>query len=145
MNILIVEDEPALQDMIHLYLTDYGTCDIAANGIEALAAVEQAITDGRPYDLVCMDIMMPQMDGLEALKKIRRMEIKRYKKGQSGVKVIMITAKDTAKDMISAYNAGSEAYITKPFTRERLLEQIRQLGLPVGDSNEPTPEDSIKP
>ena len=41
MNILIVEDEPALQDMIHLYLTDYGTCDIAANGIEALAAVEQ--------------------------------------------------------------------------------------------------------
>ncbi|MBL7214109.1 MAG: response regulator transcription factor [Phycisphaerae bacterium] len=129
MKILIVEDESSLQELMQLYLADYGTCDTADNGAEALETVERAIAADQPYDLICMDIMMPEMDGMEALQKIRRMEFRNTEESLPSVKVIMITAKDMAKDMMSAYNAGCEAYITKPFSREKLLEQIRELGL----------------
>ena len=146
MRILIVEDDTSLQDLMQLYLADYGTCDVASNGIEALEAVERAIVSGEPYDLVCMDVMMPEMNGLEALQKIRRLEFKHYAERLASVKMIMITAKDMAKDMMSAYNAGCEAYITKPFTQEKLFEQIRKLGLmETPDSNgESTSDDSVK-
>lgn len=129
MKILIVEDETSLQDLMQLYLADLGPCDTADNGIEAFQAVKQAIEAGRPYDLICMDVMMPEMNGLEAMKKIRQIEFKHFYEGLTSAKIIIITAKDMAKDMVTAYHAGCEAYITKPFTRETLLEQIHQLGL----------------
>ena len=147
MKILIVEDDCSLQDLMQLYLADYGTCDVAGNGFEALEAIEQAIVAGQPYDLVCMDVMMPEMNGMEALKKIRQMEFKHFSEGLASVKIIMITAKDMAKDMMNAYDAGCEAYITKPFTQKKLLEQIRQLGLmdtPPDNNEESSPEDSVK-
>lgn len=146
MKILIVEDVCSLQDLMQLYLADHGTCDVAGNGVEAFEAVEKAIVAGQPYDLICMDVMMPEMDGLQALQKIRQMEFKHYTEGLASVKVIMITAKDMAKDMMSAYNAGCEAYITKPFTQKTLLEQIRALGLlDIPQTNdESTSEDNVK-
>ena len=129
MKILIVEDDSSSQILLQTLLADYGICDLAANGIEALQAFEQAIVTGEPYDLVCMDIMMPRMDGLEALKKIRRIEFKHHAEGLASVKVIMTTAMDTAKDITSAFKAGCEAYITKPLSKEKLIEQIHLLGL----------------
>lgn len=129
MKIMIVEDDPSLQKLLELFLADYGACDKAANGREALEAIQRAIDDQQPYDLVCMDVMMPEMDGLEALRKIRQLEFKHHQDKVPSVKVIMITAKDLAKDMMSAFHAGCEAYITKPVSRKKLLDQIRQLGL----------------
>jgi len=129
MRILIVEDDPALQDVLQMFLADYGTPDTAANGREALEAIHLSIDARQPYDLVCMDIMMPEMDGLEALQKIRQLEFQHYQDDLPSVKVIMITAKDMAKDMMSAFRAGCEAYITKPLSREKLLKQIREMGL----------------
>lgn len=145
MKILIVEDDTSLQDLMQLYLIDLGTCDTANNGIEAFEAVKQAIEAGQPYDLICMDVMMPQMNGLEAMKKIRQMEFQHFKEGLTSAKIIMITAKDMAKDMVTAFNAGCEAYITKPFSRETLLEQIRLLGQEEasGNSHEPNDGDTM--
>jgi two-component system chemotaxis response regulator CheY len=129
MKILIVEDDKSLRDLMQMHLSDYGTCDLAANGLQAVEAVARAIRSAAPYDLACMDVMMPEMDGLEAMQKIRRMEFKHFNDGLPGMKIIMITAKDMAKDMMSAYRSGCEAYLTKPFTHDQLIEQIRQLGL----------------
>lgn len=140
MKILIVEDDTSLQDLMQLYLADFGACDTASNGIEAFEAVIQAIEAGRPYDLICMDVMMPQMNGLEAMKKIRQMEFQHFNNGLTSAKIIMITAKDMAKDMVTAFNAGCEAYITKPFSREKLLEQIRGLGLAEASDENHAPE-----
>lgn len=129
MKILIVEDEKKLRELMEMYLSGYGSCDFAANGQEAVAAIENSVYSEQPYDLICMDIMMPEMDGIEALKKIRRMEFQLVEQGKPVTKIIMVTAKDMAKDMMSAFQAGCEAYLTKPFTREELIEQIRGLGL----------------
>lgn len=139
MKILIVEDEASLQEMMQLYLADYGTCDIADNGMEALKAVEAAMVSEQPYDLICMDVMMPEMDGMEALKNIRRLEFKHFREGLPSTKVIMITAKNQARDLMNAYDAGCEAYITKPFDRKKLLEQMRQLGL-LDEPNDDNPD-----
>lgn len=138
MKILIVEDNTSLQELMQLYLADYGHCDVADNGLQAYEAVKEAIEAGHPYDLICMDIMMPQLNGLEAMKKIRLLEFKHFNSGLTSAKIIMITAKDMAKDLITAYHAGCEAYITKPFTRERLLQQVRELGLL--ETSTPLPE-----
>ena len=129
MKILIVEDDSSSQLLLQTLLADYGTCELAANGQEAVEAIEQAIVAGEPYDLICMDIMMPQMDGLEALQKIRQTEFKHYQKGLVASKVIMTTAKDMAKDITSAFKAGCGAYITKPINKKELFEQIHLLGL----------------
>ena len=129
MKILIVEDDSSSQILLQTFLAEHGTCNLAANGQEAVEAIEQAIVTGQPYDLVCMDIMMPQMDGLEALRKIRQTEFKHYEKGLVASKVIMTTAKDMAKDITSAFKAGCEAYITKPISKKELFEQIQILGL----------------
>jgi two-component system chemotaxis response regulator CheY len=129
MKILIVEDNTALQELMKLYLADYGPCDVADNGLQGYEAVKRAIEAGHPYDLICMDIMMPELNGLEAMKKIRLLEFKHFKAGLTSAKIIMVTAKDMAKDLVTAYHAGCEAYITKPFTREKLMQQIRELGL----------------
>jgi len=138
MRILIVEDEPAAGELIQMYLSDYGQCDLAANGKEALAMVENAIACGRPYDLACMDVMMPEMDGMEALKLIRRLEFRYFDDGLAGMKIIMITAKDTAADITAACRSGAEGYISKPFTRKQLLQQLEKLGL----FNEPDSADN---
>jgi len=129
MKILIVEDDLSLLNLLEMLLADYGTPDKAVNGRQALEAIHLAIDARQPYDLICMDIMMPEMDGLEALQKIRQLEFQHYKDELPSAKVIMITAKDLAKDMLSAFRAGCEAYLFKPIDRKKLIDQIRQLGL----------------
>lgn len=129
MKILIVEDDASLRELMQMFLADFGTCDIAGDGVIALETVKKAIEANQPYDLICMDIMMPRMDGMEAMKKIRQVEFKHFDQGAPSAKIIMITAKDMANDMMKAFHAGCEAYLTKPFSRDKLLEQMHKLGL----------------
>lgn len=131
MQILIVEDDIPSRRLLQLFLADFGICELAANGREAVEAVEQAILNEQPYDLICMDIMMPEMDGMEALQTIRRLEFKHYKPGSMSTKIIMVTAKGQAKDVMSAFHSGCEAYIIKPISKDKLFEQIGELGLSI--------------
>ena len=74
MKYLIVEDDFAARRLLQRYLSNYGDCDIAVDGNEAVEAFRQAVDEKEPYDLICLDIMMPNMDGHEALKVIRQIE-----------------------------------------------------------------------
>ena len=131
MNILIVEDDFSSRKLLTCFLRNHGTCDVAINGIEAVEAVKRSLEDNNPYDLICLDIMMPEMDGFEALRQIRDFEKSRDLWGSDGVKVIMVTAKSMPRDIISAFNAGCEAYIVKPIDRDALFREIENLGLHV--------------
>ena len=99
---------------MQVYLSEYGNCYIAVNGREAVDAVKEALDADKPFDLICLDIMMPEVDGVEALEAIREMEKARGIGGLGGVKVIMTTAKDRSKDILGAFNSGCEAYLIKP-------------------------------
>ena len=129
MKCLIVEDDSTACKLLQTYLADYGDCFVAVNGDKAVKAFRKALKQGQPYDLICLDIMMPEMDGHDALKAIRRIEQKQGIYGLDGVKVIMTTALGDSKNVMGAFRTGCEAYIVKPVKKEKLLEEIEKLGL----------------
>lgn len=85
--------------------------------------------EGEPYDLICMDIMMPEMDGQDALKQIRQMEEENGIFSSEGVKVIMTTALDDIKNINNAFHHLCDGYLTKPINKDALLENLHTLGL----------------
>lgn len=135
MRILIVEDDFIARRILKEILSTYGDCDIVVDGEEAIQAFRLAWEDGNPYDLICMDIMMPNINGQEALKEIRDIEKQIGIKSIEEVKVVMITALDDPKSVIHAYyKGGATSYIVKPVERDKLLEELRLLGLIAKDS-----------
>jgi two-component system, chemotaxis family, chemotaxis protein CheY len=129
MKILIVEDDFTCRHLLQIYLADHGQVFVAINGKEALEAVRQAIKDKRPFDLICLDVMMPEMDGWETLKQIREIEEWNGISGLDCAKVIMTTARSKKEDIIKSFREGCEAYIVKPVRKPALLEQMSKLGL----------------
>lgn len=130
MKTLIVEDDFISRKIMKELLTPLGECDIAIDGEEAVQAFRLAHEERRPYDLVCMDIMMPNMDGHEALERIRDMEREKGIMGAAEVKVIMTTALGDPKNVVDAfYRGGATSYLVKPVTKQKLMKEIRSHGL----------------
>ncbi len=130
MKTLIVEDDFVSRRILKDILSPYGDCDIAIDGSEAIQAYRLAGEDKKSYDLICMDIMMPKMDGQEALMKIRELERAAGVKSRDEVKVIMISALDSPKTVFASYyQGGATSYIVKPISREKLIEEIGNFGL----------------
>jgi two-component system, OmpR family, response regulator len=115
MRILIVEDEKSLADIIKKGLEeeDYAV-DVAYNGEDGLFMAEN-----EPSDLIILDIMLPIVDGMTILKKIRKAGVR--------TPVLMLTAKDTLTDKVSGLDSGADDYLTKPFEFEELLARMRAL------------------
>lgn len=129
MRTLIVEDDFTARKLLQIYLREVGDCFVAVNGKEAVEAFAQGLTDDEPYDLICLDIMMPEMGGIEALKIIREIEEQHGINGLEKVKVIMTTASDQPGHIFSAFRSGCEAYIVKPVRKSKLFEEMQDLGL----------------
>ncbi len=127
MKILIAEDDFVSRKVLLGHLQQYGSCDVAIDGIEAVEAITSAINDKTPYDLVFLDIMMPNMDGQEALTCIRQVEVDNGISVGDGAKVVMTTALSDAHNVLKAFNGQCEAYIVKPVTREKILNQLIEL------------------
>ena len=130
MKVLIVEDDFISRKLLQKLLGHYGECDIAVNGQEAVDAFHISLDSDANYDLVCMDIMMPGMDGQQALQEIRKMEKAKGIPEAKGVKVIMTTALDDPKNVVeSLYRGGAASYVVKPIDKAKLLDEVRKLGL----------------
>ncbi len=129
MKILIVDDDLYSRLLLKEYLAEYGSCDMAVDGEEAVRAVEIAIESGKPYDLIFLDIMMPKMNGQEALKRIRQIEHERGIEGLDCVKIIMSTALDDSKNIIEAFKSQCEGYITKPYSRSNIFDTLKSLDI----------------
>lgn len=131
LNILIVEDEFVSRTLLKEMLAPYGQCSVIDNGREATELFQErfAASDTR-FDLICLDIMMPEMNGHQVLKEIRRIEAEKGLSGTEYTKVLMITSLDDAKNIMEALVVGRcQAYLTKPVSRGRLEEQLRYLHL----------------
>src|SRR5579864_7097961 len=94
MRTLIVEDDFTSRLLLQTFLARYGECHIAVNGREAVEMFRSALEKGQTYDLICMDIMMPEMDGREAVRQMRALEEGQGILSSSGAKIIMTTAVD---------------------------------------------------
>ena len=127
---LIVEDDFISRNIMQKILSEFGDCDIAVNGQEAVDAFELAWKASEPYDLICMDIMMPVLDGQEALRKIRQVEIRLNLEDYQKVKVIMTTALNDKKEVVDAfYQGGASSYFVKPIEVDDFISELKILGL----------------
>jgi CheY-like chemotaxis protein/HPt (histidine-containing phosphotransfer) domain-containing protein len=129
MKYLIVEDDFAARKLLQRYLVGYGECDFAANGIEAVAAFKDSLDKRQPYNLICLDVMMPQMDGQETLKEIRKIEYERNIRGLDCAKIVMTTALNDSKNVKRAFNEQCDGYLVKPIERSVLIAKLIELGI----------------
>ncbi|MEW6379381.1 MAG: response regulator [bacterium] len=130
MKSLIVEDDFVARRILKDILSAYGHCDIAIDGQEAVCAFRMAWEENRPYDLVCMDIMMPNIDGHEALRQIRELEDLLCITNSRKVKAIMLSALDDPKNVVRAFAKGEvSSYLVKPIKKQDLVAAISKLGL----------------
>ena len=129
MKTLIVEDDFTSRTILQSFLKDYGVSHIAVNGKEAVEAVRIALEAGEPYNLICLDIMMPEMDGQQALKRIRALEEAQGIVSTFGAKVIMTTVLGDMKNICDAYSSLCDAYLIKPIGQKKLQQELSKLGL----------------
>jgi len=129
LKILITEDDFSSRRALQLFLSPYGDCAIAVNGYETVETFKESLEAGEPYDLVCLDILMPEMNGHEALKAIRQAEREYGVDVSNLVKVIMTTSKDGAQDIAEAFASGCDAYVVKPVNKVKLDVELRKLML----------------
>ena len=129
MKTLVVEDDFVNRQILVKMLDAFGSCDVAGNGREALEAFTLGHQEGKPYDLICLDILMPLMDGQNVLSVIRTKESHMRITHRQSAKIIMISALQDRGNIIQAFKTGCESYLVKPVEKEKLVEEIRKLGL----------------
>ena len=130
MRVLIAEDNFISRNFLQKALSQYGSIDVAIDGEEAVEAFKLAHKENKAYDVILMDIMMPNLDGIEALKSIREIEYKNGIYGKNECKVIMITAIDNPKSVIDSYYlGGATSYLIKPIDLTTLIDLLKKLEL----------------
>ncbi len=129
MRILLAEDDFVTRKFMTSFLSKYGNCDVTVDGMEAVDAFLMALEDGEPYELVCLDIMMPVMDGYQALQGIRNLEKERDIPPEKAAKVIMATALNDESNVKMAFDLGCTVYTGKPIDQERFEMALKKLGI----------------
>lgn len=129
MKTLIVEDDFTSRFILQEMLTPYGEVHIAVNGKEAIEAVKKAYNESFPYDLLALDIMMPEMNGQETLKAIRTFEDGLDIFPGNGVKILMTTGLDDKDNIFTAFREQCDGYLTKPLSQPKLVEYLKSFNL----------------
>jgi two-component system chemotaxis response regulator CheY len=129
LNILVVDDDSASRELMGALLSDYGQCSNATNGADAVKAVTKSLDDKTPFDLICLDIMMPEMDGLEALKLIRELEQEAGIAEPDRAKVLMTTTASQVSKTMKAFHHGCSGYLVKPISKDAIAKEISKLPL----------------
>ena len=130
MRALIVDDDFYSRCMLHDILRPYAACDIAVNGEEAIFAFRKALKEKIPYDLICLDLVMPELDGHQALREIRAIEREFEVHPINETKIVVTTVLDDNEETNDAFFlGGATAYLVKPIEEKRLIEELQNLGL----------------
>jgi DNA-binding response OmpR family regulator len=121
MHILVVEDDTRIARVVEQALAEAGhQVDIAYDGLDGLERAEAGV-----YDLVILDVMLPEMDGLAVARDLRRQRVR--------TPILMLTARDAIADRVRGLDSGADDYLIKPFALEELLARVRALGRRAGD------------
>ncbi|TPG65954.1 response regulator transcription factor [Hymenobacter nivis] len=116
-HILIVDDEPNIVMSLEFLMRKNGyQVGIARNGTEALAAIAET-----PFDLVLLDVMMPDVDGYQVCRQLRQ------RPDRAATKVVFLSAKSRDADVQKGYDVGADLYVPKPFSTRQLMEKVREL------------------
>ena len=126
---LVVEDDFTSRLLLQKFLAPFGEAHVAVDGEEALAAVKMSLDENSPYQLICLDIMMPKLDGQAVLHNLRQLEEEHGILLGNGAKVVMTTCLSDYRNIMDAFRGQCDAYVVKPVERSKLMMQLHQLGL----------------
>ena len=141
MRILIAEDDRISRTFMKEFMKEYGKCDVAVDGMEALDLFMDAVKKEDPYRIICLDIMMPKVDGLKVLRVIRAMEKQHDVPQEKRARILMTTALADLDYVDQAFNLGADGYAAKPIDTDKITEVIRNMGL-IGEKLEAQPTDT---
>ncbi len=141
MRILIAEDDRISRTFMKEFMKEYGKCDVAVDGMEALDLFMDAVKKEDPYRLICLDIMMPKVDGLKVLRVIRAMEKQHDVPQEKRARILMTTALADLDYVDQAFKLGADGYAAKPIDTDKITEVIRNMGL-IGEKLEAQPTDT---
>ena len=127
---LVVDDDELGRELIAGYLEGIADCEMAENGLKAVEMFRDAFEGGNPYDLIILDIVMPEMDGHTAAREIRMIEKEWGVSISDGVNIVVLSSLNTPSDVIQAYvSARSAAHLLKPVQPDKLLAILGKLGM----------------
>ncbi len=130
MKVLIVEDDAVSRKMIEMLMKPLvDKYDLAKDGLIAMDFFSKALETKEIYDLVLLDIMLPKMDGQTLLQEFRKLETKNSILGSSGCKIIMVSALSDAGNIMEAFKNQCDGYLTKPYDKKNLLDELKKLEL----------------
>jgi two-component system chemotaxis response regulator CheY len=127
--ILIVEDDFVTRHLEVSMLGEYGNCEVAVNGSEAVAAFERHLAENDPYDLILLDILIPEMDGHEVLQQIRESEEEQGIVGFERTRVIVVSNLNDMDTISRSFRRQSDSYIIKPITKAKIAREMKRVGL----------------
>jgi len=128
MNILVVDDEIVSQKKMIKILSGFGTCDGVKTGKSALRAVKTALENWKLYNLITLDVSMPDISGIKVLAAIRKMETDRSLADDEKSRILMVTS-HSDMETVKACVGKCDGYIIKPFNREVMTNKIKKIGL----------------
>ncbi len=129
MKILIVDDEMVSRRKMEIIMREYGECQAVENGNAAIRTFTAAIEAGTPFDLITLDISLPDMEGTTVLKMIRELEKGNTLPHDRRVRVLMVTAHGDKEIVMTSIAAGCDDYIVKPFTLDTITQKLEKIGL----------------
>ncbi len=127
MRCLVVDDDQICRTVLQHALQGYGTVAFAVDGISAVAEVARSLAEGQPYDLITLDIMMPDLDGKQTLKLIRQLEEK-FNFPQAS-KVAMTSALDDKETIFGSFRDQADLYFIKPLKLTQVVGELRKAQL----------------
>ena len=129
MRVLIVEDDFTSRYLMETLISRYGNHDIAMNGFEAIELYKIAFDEERRYDLICLDINMPEISGQDVLKRIREIEDSCGIERSNRTKIVMTTAYDDYESIANAFVEQCDAFLVKPIEVDKFDQTLKNLGL----------------
>jgi two-component system, chemotaxis family, chemotaxis protein CheY len=128
MRILIVDDDQANCQLIKHLVLEYGNPEIVNNGDQAVKSFLEAHENKDPYNVVFLDIMMPEKDGHQVLKEIREWEEQHLSYGKGEAKVVMVSALDSKDHILSSFKEGCEYFLVKPISKTKVCNVMSEMG-----------------
>ena len=129
MRLLVVDDDGPNRKLLKAMVAKLGDCETAESGQEALSAFQKAWEEWRPYNLIFLDILMPEMDGKEVLLNIREIEKEKKISEQHQARIIMVTGVSEEEMVMACLKNGCDDFLVKPIESEVLFEKIKKLGM----------------
>ncbi len=129
MRTLVVEDDYITSQVMQEVMLSFGDCDIAEDGAQAIELFQSSLVNDLRYDVIFLDIMMPEMDGQQVLDAIRKIEEANNILGLDCVKIVMTTALDDYNNIRTAFTNQAEGYLVKPIDKDKVVQVLINLGL----------------